>query len=76
MWRFAAMGGVNMKKMILLVTAALLLGAVSPLIAQQKSLQCGEWRWDVKTLTDQGGEAILKTLPMVTDFDRIIFTIF
>ena len=42
--------------------------------AQQKSLQCGQWRWDVKTLTDKDGAALLKAQPKAMEFDRILFS--
>jgi len=48
--------------------------AVTQSYAQQKSLNCGQWRWDVKTLTDNDGAALLNAKPMVTEFDRMVVT--
>jgi hypothetical protein len=56
----------------LFITISLLLVAGTLGYTQQKSLQCGQWRQDVKTLTDKGGASLLNANPVVTDFDHFL----
>ena len=61
-----------MKKMRLLVIVSLMLVAVIQSYTQQKSFKCGQWRWDIKTLTDKDGAGLLKAKPVVMNFDRFL----
>jgi hypothetical protein len=57
-----------MKKMNLFLTMAFILISVLQSYAQQKPLQCGQWRWDIKTLTDKDGAGLLMAKPVVMAF--------
>lgn len=37
-----------------------------------KSMQCGQWRWTVKTLTDRQGAGLLTVKPVAKDFDQFL----
>jgi hypothetical protein len=47
-------------------------GLMFPIHGQKKGIKCGDWRWDVKTLTDKGGTAILKSKPVEVKFDQFL----
>jgi len=61
-----------MKKMIGLVIMSLFFVGITQNYAQQKSLQCGQWRGDVKTLTDKEGAALLKAKPVEKELGMIL----
>ena len=58
------------RKIILIILLWVVAGSFA--MAQQKPLQCGNWRFDVKTLTDKGGFVLLNKTPMPTELDRVI----
>jgi len=61
-----------MKKVMTIVLISLIVVTVSQSRAQQKQMQCGQWRWDVKTLTDREGSALLNAKPVSTGFDQFL----
>jgi hypothetical protein len=61
-----------MKRMNIRVTVLLILAVVIQSHAQQKSLKCGDWRWDVKSLTDKEGAGLLKAKPVIMDFGQLL----
>lgn len=63
-----------MNKLIILVIMSLLFVAIPQSYAQQKSMQCGQWRWDVKTLTDKDGTGLLMAKPVEMEFGQILGT--
>jgi hypothetical protein len=60
----------DMKKIHLFVSISLLFMAALG-FSQQKS-KCGQWRWDVKTLTDKDGAALLKAKPVAREFRQFL----
>jgi hypothetical protein len=40
--------------------------------SSQQPPKCGKWRWDVKTLTDKDGSALLLTEPVPSAIDQLV----
>lgn len=61
-----------MKKVMIIAILSLVVVNAIKCRAQQKQIQCGQWRWDVKTLTDREGSALLNAKPVITGFDQFL----
>jgi len=59
----------TMKKVSLLI---IFLALSQMALTQDKSQKCGTWRWDVKTLTDNAGLALLTAVPGPSTIDALV----
>ena len=58
-----------MKKVGLLI---IFLAICQVALTQDHSKKCGTWRWDVKTLTDKGGAALLSKQPVSSTIEKLV----
>jgi hypothetical protein len=61
-----------MKKISAVIIISFVFISALPCQTRQQSMQCGQWRWDVKTLTDKEGAGLLSARPVSTGFDEFL----